>query len=125
MIIPTYEALIGQLLGEGALIVHASGSPTPRFNPRHYKFYWRVFTLESRYEGDEFLRRAPRLTNAQYRKERERLYANRIAALVYNLKLPRRDPANPFDMSHPKWKNAKFAPSWDDDKDPVMEGGHK
>ena len=125
MIIPKYEALIEQLLGAAPLIACALGPSSPRCNPRHYKFHWRVFTLDSRHEGYAFLRRARRLCNAEYIEELARLRAAGTPALVYGLKLPRGDAANPFDLNHPKWKGIKFAPSWDLDRDPIMDGGHK
>jgi hypothetical protein len=125
MIIPKYKVLTGRLACEESQISWALGPSWPRFNPRHYKFYWQVFTLTSPYEGYEFFQHAPRLCSAQYQKEMERLCAERVPALIYSFKLPRRDPANPFDLSHPKWKDVEFAPSWDEDQDPIVEGGHK
>jgi hypothetical protein len=102
MIIPKYEALIGRLVGEAPLISCALGPARPRCNPRHYKFYWRIFTLESRYQGHTFVRRAPRLCTARYLEEIARLDAARKPALIYGLKLPRLDTATPFDLNHPK-----------------------
>jgi hypothetical protein len=29
----------------------------------------------------------------------------------------------PWDLGKAKWKDRKCAPSWDDDKDPIVEGG--
>lgn len=125
MMIPKYKTLISQLLGDAPLISCALGPARPRGNPRHYKFYWRIFTLESRYEGYTFLRRAPRLCTARYLEEIARLDAAGRPALIYGLKLPRLDAANPFDLNHPKWKGVEFAPAWDLDKDPIVAEGHK
>jgi hypothetical protein len=123
MLNPTYENLIGQLVEDMPSVHIALGSPSG--NPRFYKFYWRVFSLESRLEGSAFLRRAPRLCNAAYVIEVERLLARGTSCLVYGLRRPRLDPDNPWDLTKAKWKGVKFAPSWDDDKDPIVTGGHK
>jgi len=125
MIIPRYETLIGQLFDESPLIGCALGPSSPCGNPRRYKFYWRIFSLEPRYEGNAFMRRAPRLCSSRYYEESTRLKSAHVPALVYGLKLPRRDLANPFDLKHPKWQGARFAPAWNLDNDPIVAGGHR
>lgn len=125
MLTPTYEALIPYLVAEKPSIIGALGPLYPKGNPRFYKYYWRLFSLESRYEGQEFLRRAPRLCTSAYLLEKERLFAKGMSFLVYGLHRPRMDFTNPWDPSKAKWQGVKFAPSWDEDKDPIVFGGHK
>lgn len=122
---PIYEHLMPQLAAERPSVCGASGPPRPYGNPRHVKFYWRIFSLESRHEGDDFLRRAPVLCRADYLRERHRLLAKGMSLMVYGFLRRRLDPANPWDPSKARWKNVTFAPSWDEDKDPVIDGGHK
>lgn len=122
---PTYENLIGQLLEAEPTAIIASGPLCPSGNPRFYKFYWRVFSLKSRLEGNMFLARAPRLCNARYEAEVDRLLARGMPCLVYGFRRPRMDPTNPWDLTKAKWKGVKFAPSWDDDPDLIVDGGHK
>lgn len=125
MIFPTYVNLRSRIDVAQPRIRYASGSPYLQGNPRHYKYFWQLFTLDSPYEGDEFFERAPMLCNAAFEKAVERLVDQGISCLVYGVRLPRRDPANPWDLSHPRWEGRSFAPSWDDDTDPVVSGGHK
>lgn len=125
MLLPTYWNLIPDLVRESPIVSFALGPSRPTGNPRFYKYYWRVFSLESRYEGHEFLRRAPRLCNSAFLLEKERLLGKGMSCLVYGLHRPRRDPTNPWDLSKAKWRGVAFAPSWDEDKDPMVYGGHK
>ena len=125
MRLPTYENLIDQLVAETPSLHIASGPLGPSGNPRFYKFYWRIFSLESRYEGAKFFQRAPLLCNARYREEAERLLGKRMSCLVYGFRRPRLDPSNPWDLTKDKWKGVEFAPCWDDDRDPSVDGGHK
>lgn len=124
MLHPTYDNL-RRRSGDGPSVMYASASPGPAGNPRHYKYFWQVFSLESTLEGGEFLQHAPALCTAQFEAEVARLNARGLSCLVYGWHRPRLDPSNPFDLNHNKWKGMEFAPSWDDDPDPVVEGGHK
>lgn len=121
---PTYEYL-RRLSEEGTSIVFASGPLAPSGNPRHFKYFWQVFSMESPLEGGEFLLNAPALCTARFEAEVARLHALRMPCMVYSWRRPRKDPANPFDLNSEKWKNAEFAPAWDDDTDPIADGGHK
>lgn len=125
MIFPTYANLESRTNDAQPRIMFTSGSLQPLGNPRHYKYIWQVFGTDSPYEGDEFFERAPRLCNAEFEKEKVRLIDQGMSCLVYGFRLPRRDPASPWDLSHARWIGREFAPSWDDDTDPVVSGGHK
>jgi hypothetical protein len=50
---------------------------------------------------------------------------SRLAGKPYRRSRPRADPANPWNMMHARGRDATFAPCWDDDTDPVVDGGHK
>jgi len=125
MIFPTYAALASRSDAAQPRVMFTSGSPHPMGNPRHYKYVWQVFSPESPYEGDAFLEQAPRLCNAAFEQEVKRLVDAGMSCLVYGCRLPRRDPANPWDLGHPRWEGREFAPSWEEDTDPVVSGGHK
>jgi hypothetical protein len=88
-------------------------------NPRFYKYYWWVFWSESRTDGQEFLRDGHRLSTAAALELMADLKSRGEPHWVYNRRLPRRDPANPFDPNHPRWQDAEWALAYDDDPDPV------
>lgn len=125
MIFPSHAKLKAHTDPAQPRLMFTAGSPYLVGNPRHYKHVWQVFSPESPYEGDEFWERAPRLCTADFEKETERLLAQGMSCLVYGFRLPRRDPANPWKLDHPRWQGREFAPCWDDDTDPIGEGGHK
>lgn len=125
MLKPTYDKLRRRMSDDGPRIIFASGPLGPSGNPRHRKYYWQVFSLESPLEGGEFLLHGPVLHTAQFEAEIARLQARGQSCLVYGWSRPRLDPNNPFDPNSKKWKEVEFAPSWDDDADPAAEGGHK
>ena len=124
MISPTFSHLNTLNIHEPA-VYFASGSPSLSGNPRFHKHTWQVFSPYSEWEGDAFFEHAPRLCIHDFEVEVARLLAAGVSCLAYGRRRPRKDPRNPFDMSHPKWKNVQFAPSWDDDTDPVVEGVFK
>ena len=97
----------------------------PSGNPRHYKYFWQVFSEESSLEGEAFLQHAPRLCTAEFEAELARLYNRGLSCLVYGWRLPRKDPTNPWDLDSARWKDVTFAPSWDEDPDPIVAGGHQ
>jgi hypothetical protein len=94
-------------------------------NPRFYKHYWQIFTPACGWEGKEFFENSPLLCTHDFLVRMRELQAAGKSCMVYGWSRPRRDPRNPFDMNHPRWKDREFAPSWDDDTDPIVEGGHK
>ena len=125
MMRPTCKNLQEIADGETASVHIASGSAGPQGNPRLYKYFWRVFSAQSPWEGDDFFMHAPALCTADYEKEVERLLALNLSCLIYGFRRPRKDPSNPWDLSNPKWKDRQFAISWDEDDDPIVDGGHK
>lgn len=125
MPLPTHDNLQARSDPAQPEIVFISGPGIPHPNPRLYKFLCRVFSPESLLEGDEFMEQAPWLCIADFEKETARLLGQGMSCLVYSMSLPRRDPTNPWNMAHPRWQGQQFAPSWDEDTDPVVAGGHK
>lgn len=105
-------------------MIYASGLG-PAGNPRFYKYLFRVFSDESPWEGDSFFRHAPLLSVADFYAETERLLQAGKSCAVYVVRRPRLDPANPWDLSSPRWQGASFAPPWDEDPDPLVDGGHR
>lgn len=97
-------------------------------NPRFYKYYWWVFWSESPIDGMEFLSDKYRLSTAAAIALLAELKAMGKPLWLYNRRLPRRDPANPFDANHSQWRDVEWAPPYDDDMDPVAPEplvGHK
>ena len=97
-------------------------------NPRFYKYHWWVFWRESPVDGSEFLSDKYRLSTAAAMALSADLKARGEPSWLYNRRLPRRDPANPFDTNHPRWRDAEWAVAYDDDPDPVAPeplSGHK
>jgi hypothetical protein len=76
-------------------------------------------------EGEAFFKNAPALCNADCDREVKRLLRKWRSCLIYGFKQPRMDPATPWDMTHSKWAGTTFSVSWDEDTDPVVDGGHK
>jgi hypothetical protein len=97
-------------------------------NPRFYKYVWWVFWSESPADGWVFLGDGYRLSTAAAVELLAVLTARCEPYWLYNCRLPRRDPANPFDVNHPRWRHVEWAPGYDDDPDPVAPepfAGHK
>jgi hypothetical protein len=125
MMSPTYRNLKATTSWWRPSVSICSGSRGPQGNPRFYKYYWRVFSLECPWEDGDFFKYASVLCNAACEKEVERLLQKRRSCMIYGFKLPRKDPGNPWDMTHARWANTAFALCWDEDTDPVVEGGHR
>jgi len=94
-------------------------------NPEFYKYYFYVFTEDSPEEGRAFFRKENRLCIHDYLERKAEINARKGLAWVYNVRLPRRGPATPFDENHPRWKDAEWAPPLDEDPDPPVKGGHR
>jgi hypothetical protein len=95
-------------------------------NPRFFKYYWWVFWTGSPVDGNEFLRETYRMSTAAAMALIAELQSKNEPYWLYNKKLPRRDPANPFDLQSPYWR--EWALPYDKDCDPIAVGdlaGHK
>jgi hypothetical protein len=75
-------------------------------------------------KGSELFEKGPRLSTAQYMALAKEMQKTGKPGWVYNTQYPRSGPETPFDLAHPRWARAKFAPSWDEDPDPIWNG-HK
>ena len=97
-------------------------------NPRFYKYYWWVFWAQSPIDGFAFFDDSNRLNTAAAIDLMDELSAKGEGYLLYNRRVPRRDPANPFDLQSPRWHDAKWALSYDEDPDPIAStplAGHR
>lgn len=94
-------------------------------NPKFYKYYWYVFWAGSQAECSDFFVDAPRFAIAAAHDFMSQLAAKGEPYIVYNIQLPRLDPANPFDFNAPKWRKikAEWALPYDSDPDPIIEAG--
>jgi hypothetical protein len=91
-------------------------------NPRFFKYYWWVFWNESPVDGQEFLGDAFRLSSAAALRLIDELKAKNEPYWLYNEKVPRMDPTNPFDPQSPYWTGTEWAPQYDEDPDPIADG---
>lgn len=90
--------------------------------PKFYKHYWQIFTLDSQWEGEEFLRLEPHLSTAACMQRLEQLRARGEPYMLYGSKRPRRFLGMPFDPASERWRHANWAPALDDDSDPEWNG---
>lgn len=125
MIQPTYKNLHRCLTDGADGVIYASGLARPQGNPRLWKYYWQVFSAESPWEGDEFFRLAPQLCIADLEKEVGRLMALSQSCMIYGIRRPRADSANPWNMANQRWKDVAFAVSYDEDTDPIVIDGYR
>jgi hypothetical protein len=111
--------------GEYSYASYASGVHP---NPRFYKYFWWVFWSKSEVDGKEFLSDAYRLSTAVALNLMKELAEKGEPYWIYNRRLPRHDPSNPFDYEHPRSRHLEWATSYDNDTDPVAPepfAGHK
>ena len=97
-------------------------------NPRFYKYYWWVFWAHSPIDGFAFFGDSNRLNTAAAIELMAELSTKGEGYLLYNRRVPRRDPANPFNIKSPRWQGVKWALSYDEDPDPIAStplGGHR
>ena len=125
MIWPTYEGIRELALQDGAILVGCLSANNP--NPRLFKRYFRLFTIESPWEGSEFLERAPRLCVAEAEQTVQTALQRGLMVWYYVDRLPRWDPAQmPWDLNHPRWRDVEeWAVAFDDDLDPLMKSGER
>ena len=109
--------------GQGHLIFPKSiGSGRMHPNPRFYKYYWWVFTAQSKLEGAAFLSKENRIPYAEYIKIREKIAYEKGVAIIRKEWHPRRGPGTPFNPQAEKWKDAEWAPPFDEDPDEEYDG---
>ncbi len=92
-------------------------------NPKFFKYYWRVFSNDSEYEGRDFFIFGQELTTAEYVAKTDALDARNEPYLIYNRRIPRRFEGMPFDPTSERWRGQKeWAPAWEEDRDAEFEG---
>ena len=95
-------------------------------NQKWYKYYFWIFTAESPIDGHSFLSDEYKLTFYEFEKELERVKSLRLETWVYNIKLHRLGYDSPFDEQKLRDRGiTDFAPSFEDDLDPVTLDGFK
>jgi hypothetical protein len=121
MEIPNFEKLIAsESEGNPKCSSFAEGMHS---NPYFYKYYFWVFHQNSPCDGREFLTSDYRLAFAEAQKLLKELEAAEKNCWLYNDKLPRQDPENtPWDPKSPRWQNTEWAPSFEEDLDPLHNG---
>lgn len=125
MLQPTHENL-KSISSHKLFVISNAGTVNIHPNPKFYKYYWWIFTADSKTEGDDFLTDDNKLCYAEYLNKIEHIKENNIPAMIYNRKYHRIDKNNPWNYEKLKsQKNIKFAPSFDEDTDPLTPNGHK
>lgn len=108
----------GQVLFTGASGIHP--------NPKWFKYFWWIFTAESPIDGHSFLCDDNKLSFFEFEKELERVKSLGLEAWIYNTKLYRLGEDSPFDEQKLRAKGiSEFAPSFDEDQDPMTPDGFK
>ncbi len=118
---PNFKTLIAETDQKGfySLICEASFMHP---NPRYYKYYWWIFWQGSTCDGLKFLSKKNRLSTKTAFDLIEKLKRDRQSYWVYNRKLPRLDPNNPFDPNAKVWRKTEWAKSFDEDPDEEVNG---
>lgn len=125
MVIPTFEKLADLTALNGPKIYFA-GCSTVHPNPKLYKYYWWIFTQQSLTEGSEFLSDDNRLCISDFNKQLSYCRSNNVSAYIYNQRLYRFDKQLPWDYKKLKQQaGIQFAPSFDQDCDPLTLNGFK
>ncbi|MGB4499313.1 MAG: hypothetical protein WBI40_11500 [Methylococcaceae bacterium] len=92
--------------------------------PDFYKYYWSIFWQGSPCDGGEFLSREHWLSTKKAMDFIKELESKGEHCWIYNRKLRRLDPNNPFNMNSKWWKDSEWAVSFDEDTDEIYKG-HK
>jgi hypothetical protein len=91
-------------------------------NPKLFKYYWRVFSNDCKFEGAKFFATERDLSTADFSAKIHELAARGESYIIYNRRLPRRFEGMPFDPLSERWRESQWAPAWEDDADPVHDG---
>jgi hypothetical protein len=92
-------------------------------NPRLFKYVWWVFWRQSACEGLALLVESHALCTSAAMQLVENLTHKGEKHWIYNRRIPRSDSGNsPISPNMSKWKGMKFAPRFDDDRDPEWQG---
>ena len=95
-------------------------------NQKWYKYYFWIFTAESPIDGHSFLSDENKLTFSEFESELKRVKSLGLEAWVYNVKLHRLGDDSPFDEQKLRDRGiTDFAPSFEDDQDPMTSDGFK
>lgn len=96
-------------------------------NPKMYKYYWWIYSLESKQENahEVFYKKEYELTTKEFEKEFQRLRDSKISFAYVNIKLHRLDSIFDYEKLKTNYPDIKFASSYEDDNDEVSLIGHK
>lgn len=124
--IPSYRFIQDRLdEGESGLIF--CGARRPHHNPRLFKYYWWVFTVDSPAQGADFLVSDFRLSFSEYLNEAGRILSEGGLAMVYNKKTYRIGDNSIWDKDRllAADPTIEFSLDYDLDPDPKTPAGHK
>ena len=112
--------------GEDVIVMFVSGSNLHP-NPRMYKYYWWIYSMESQEisAAEVFYSKAYRLTTKEFEEESIRLQDNKISFAYVNTKLHRLGTTFNYEKLKEKYPDIEFAPAYEDDNDEMIENGHK
>ena len=106
--------------------IYFAGSRPVHENPRWFKYNWWIFTAQSPTDGHSFLSDENKMTFFEFERELERVKSLGLEAWVYNIKLYRLGEGSPFDETKLRARGiTEFAPSFDEDQDPMTSDGFK
>ncbi len=120
MRLPSFDELALDITANGNKPIRSRYASNMHPNPYFYKYYWWVFWQGSPVDGREFLSHDYQLCTHDAFMLLDQLNAAGESWVLYNKHSPRYDLINtPFDVNHPQWQNRIFAPSFEQDTDPV------
>lgn len=108
-------------LRKSGCIKELHSSPRLHPNPMFYKYKFHVFWLGRLYQGAAFAETAP-LSIKEAFDLMKLLEEKHEPHVVYHHCYPRQG-ASIWNSESPRWRGVKFAPSYDLDPDPPIEGG--
>lgn len=89
-------------------------------NPLLWKYYWRLFTRHSLIDGRAFLGSSEELMCTAEAIAKLDLYEMQGETVwIYGYKRPRKCAVSPFDITHKRWANEKWALAYEEDQDPI------
>ncbi|MCT7572802.1 hypothetical protein [Aliarcobacter butzleri] len=96
-------------------------------NPKMYKYYWWIYSLESKQENahEVFYKKEYELTTKEFEKEFQRLRDSKISFAYVNIKLHRLGSIFDYEKLKTNYPDIKFAPSYEDDNDESSVRGDK
>lgn len=90
--------------------------------PASYKNSWQIFTMDSPWEGDEFMEKSLYMSTSVCMQRLEELEASGELYCLYGFKRPRRFVGMSIDPKAERWRAVDWASPLEVDPDPEWRG---